>query len=376
MKRLPFVFVFMLMALFNYAQNKYLNTKTPYHSQQLLHTLPPKGYGPVFINYVGRHGARFLTSACEDVYIAEVLQQAKQHQGLTNLGLFVLEQLQRFDSVEKSNYGNITLLGASEQHDISERLQKAYRPVFSNARLLVETTDKVRTQQSAKAFLSGLKGYDSNVTQFLVFPHESDSLLQFYDLSKEYGAYASGAIVNGHIDSLKNNTRTNQLADEVGKKMFTNAFVKQIMAGDIRAKQKGKEEVVSKVDFTSQLYNLYCILFSFQKEMQLGHKQFENPLRKAFSNDHLSWLERIISAADFYKKGPGEDNLGIPVTIAAPLLRDIITTTDSMIAHKKFNVILRFTHAEAISPLATLMGISAATKESLSVFSFSTNWKA
>ena len=51
--------IFVLNSIVNInAQNLYLNTKTPYQPQQKNYAAPPKGYMPVFINYVGRHGAR------------------------------------------------------------------------------------------------------------------------------------------------------------------------------------------------------------------------------------------------------------------------------------------------------------------------------
>jgi hypothetical protein len=95
-----------------------------------------------------------------------------------------------------------------------------------------------------------------------------------------------------------------------------------------------------------------------------------------FSARDLSWFNIINSASDFYEKGPAENVNGIQVTIAAPLLRDLINTTDSAIRFRNFDAVLRFTHAEAISPLATLMGIPQASKTSNSVFTFSDVWNA
>src|SRR5690242_10186068 len=99
------------------AQYEYTNTKIPYHPQQAAGTKPPQGYKPVFINYVGRHGARFLTSPGEGVLVINILQHAATMHALTATGVAILQQLVQFENIEKSNYGNITLLGMQEQRD-------------------------------------------------------------------------------------------------------------------------------------------------------------------------------------------------------------------------------------------------------------------
>ena len=117
-------------------------------------------------------------------------------------------------------------------------------------------------------------------------------------------------------------------------------------------------------------------MFSASEELQSNYKVAINTFYKVFSNQDLLWFNAMNSASDFYEKGPAENANGIQVTIAAPLLRDLINTTDSAIQFKNFDAVLRFTHAEAISPLATLMGVPEASKTSNSVFSFSNVWNA
>ncbi len=357
-------------------QNLYLNTKTPYQPQQIKHTSPPKNYTPVFINYVGRHGARFLTSKGNDVLVADVLQQAQQQHALTPIGEMILKQVQQLVNISTNNYGNITLLGEEEQHAIAARMQKEYAPVFSKGKLMIEMTSKVRTQQSATAFLSGLSGYDSTHIQSYIFPADADSILRFYDLSAAYKTYEESTDVKQHIDSLKNDKQTLLMANNVCSKIFTNAFINQLNKGEIKSSNITKTQAVTTTNFSFALYEVYCMLFSVTKEMQLTDKTFSNNYKAAFTDNDLAWFDKITSVEDFYEKGPAENANGIQVTIASPLLRNMLNTTDSMIEHKTYDGIFRFTHAEAISPLATLMEIPQASKTSNSVFDFSRNWNA
>jgi SpoIID/LytB domain protein len=57
----------------------YAGTKTPYPVSVWQYTPPPPGFSPVFVNYVGRHGARFFTKAGSDVELLKVLQKAQQN---------------------------------------------------------------------------------------------------------------------------------------------------------------------------------------------------------------------------------------------------------------------------------------------------------
>jgi hypothetical protein len=110
-------------------------------------------------------------------------------------------------------------------------------------------------------------------------------------------------------------------------------------------------------------------------EMQKANVHFD--FGKAFTKEELQWLNKINSAADFLEKGAGLDTLGIQSRIAAPLLLDLVTSTDNLVKGKvKKDALLRFSHAEAISPLATLMGIPEASIPSASIFDFDKNWKS
>ena len=76
---------------------------------------PPDGYEPVFINYVGRHGARSQTSTMGDSILFTFLELAEKENGLSLQG----KQLKLMDSllmgIQKENVASITELGQEEQ---------------------------------------------------------------------------------------------------------------------------------------------------------------------------------------------------------------------------------------------------------------------
>lgn len=357
----------------------YLGIKTTYHPLQAKQTVPPKGYQVVFINYVGRHGARFMTKPGSDVIVANILQQADANHALTQTGKNVKKNLAQFVTAEKGNYENITLLGAEEQRGIAQRMFSENKTVFNGKAIDVLMTSKVRTQQSAKAFLTGFPASLINKTRCTVIADSLDAMLRFYDMSPAYDKYINSKAILSHLDSLQQDERTDEAANHICQKLFFDSFCRQLSGKKITADiGSGKEKTIDATAFAQALYDVYSIWFLATREIkQACHCTLENNIGNAFSIEDLQWLDLVNNAEDFYAKGPAEDAMGIQVTIAAPLLVHFINTTDSVInGSKQANAVLRFTHAEAISPFATLLGIPEASAESQSAYAFQKNWQA
>ena len=338
---------------------KYAGTKTPYPSPAQQYTPAPAGFKPVFINHVGRHGSRFFTKAGSDQTVLAILNKAQQQKALTPLGLQLLGMTQRFVAIQKENYENITGLGKEEQVLIAKRMLSNYPDAFKGQGLEILATHKVRTQQSAAAFLTSFNNYKGN-KQSSIVPDSLDTILRFYDLSTVYQAYKKSTAVSEHIDSLLKDAKTAQMANAICKRIFKPGFETET------------------IDFTIGLYDMYCGRFSISEEMKqhsFTNKSIDFSI--AFNTQQLQWLDFINGAEDFYEKGAGRDTLGIQATVAAPLLNDFINSTSAIVNHsKQEDAILRFTHAEAISPFATLLGIPEASVPAASVYQYNKHWSA
>lgn len=344
----------------------FLGTKTPYKAPGGSYTQPPAGYAPVFINYVGRHGARFLTKAGADLRVWEVLQAAEKSNSLTSKGKEVKAMTERLLAVEKDKYEQITLLGREEQAAIGERMLYNYEGVFRGRGLEIVTTYKLRTQQSAEAFLRGLakvpgtRRYEKAVDSL-------DAVLRFYDLSPAYQRYKKNAVLRQSLDSLKRDKRTKEVADHICGGLFSTG-----PAG------------LDEVSFAENLYDLYSVQFSLPGEMQeRGYAKDSIDLGIAFGRADLEWLDYESGAQDFLEKGPGFDPLGIQVKVAVPLLLDFINSADKVVRQPGGeasldapDAILRFTHAEAISPFAALLGIPQASAPARSIYGYQAGWQA
>lgn len=345
--------VFFLLLSVTAVGQGYTGTKTPYPFKEADYTPVPKGYKAAYVNYTGRHGARFMTKAGSDVKLLALLNKS----ALTPLGDSIKVMTTQFLQIEKDNYENISLLGDVEQHAIGERLLKRESAAFKGRGVTIEVTHKKRTRQSADGFLKAFADYKGK-KEFKMVQDTNENVLRFYDLSPAYEAFKDGKVIADRVDSLINDPRTKAIAAQVSKRLFT-------------APLSDKEQAA----VAEWLYDLYSIQFSLVMEMQQANAHFD--FGKAFTKEDLQWLDKINSAADFLEKGAGLDTLGIQSRIAAPLLLDLVTSTDALTKGKlNKDAVLRFSHAEAISPLATLMGIPEASVPAASIYDFDKNWKA
>ena len=366
-----------------------LGTKTPYKAPEQSYTPPPAGYSPVFVNYVGRHGARFLTKAGADLRVWEVLQAAEKSQALTVRGRQVKAMVERLLAIEKDKYEQITYLGREEQAALGERMLYNYGEVFTGKGLKIVTTYKWRTQQSAAAFLQGLSKAPGK-RQVEKAVDSLDTMLRFYDLSPAYQQYKKSAFLRNCLDSLDRDKRTKQVAAHIWAVLFTPRF---------QTASIGTRSSTDPVSFADNLYDLYSVQFSLPGEMQeKGYTKDSIDLGIAFRQKELEWLDYRSGARDFLEKGPGFDPLGIQVRIAAPLLADFLTSTDKavregagagadagvgaatgpdvLLSATGPDAILRFTHAEAIAPFAALLGIPQASTPASSIYEYRTHWQA
>ena len=356
----------------------YLGTKTPYVVREQNLSQPPAGFHPVFVNYVGRHGARFMTKPGADVEALRLLEAAGKAGGLTKVGLRLKGVVKRLYDLEKGQYENITLLGAEEQQAIGQRLLNRFPSVFTGKGMDVVVTYKVRTQQSADAFLRAFSGYKGQ-RYFSKQPDSLDAVLRFYDLSPAYQRYKKSTILKAAFDSLDRDRRTGAAAAAVCERVFVAGFRSRLTAAE-------------ELRFAGNLYDLYSVLFSLPGEVRAaGLPKDSVNVGIVFGEEELAWEDFVSGAQDFLEKGPGRDPLGIQVKVAAPLLVDFVRTTDRVVsggaehsgmgkdgdrAEPVRDAVLRFTHAEAISPFATLLGIPEASVPAAGIYNYRGHWRA
>src|SRR6201989_1759636 len=112
------------------AQNctvEYLGTKALYTKPAVKYTPAPAGYLPVFINHVGRHGARHLTKGVESYSAYSLLLKADNAGALSADGIRLKQMVLALQKMESSNTKSISAEGKDELAGIGERDYQNYR---------------------------------------------------------------------------------------------------------------------------------------------------------------------------------------------------------------------------------------------------------
>lgn len=321
---------------------------------------PPDGYEPVFINYVGRHGARSQTSTMGDSILFTFLELAEKENGLSLQG----KQLKLMDSllmgIQKENVASITELGQEEQQGIGFRMKKNFKSVFESGKgfIQVSTTKKERTRQSARAFLQGLQA-DSSMIHFNL--KDSDNLA-FYDISPAYKAFKRNGNWKDAYAKVRSSEPVKLLIEKLPGQFLEGQFLTSFLADSVHLTGEDDQPFNAEA-LEGSVFDICSIIPSLTYEIKKAgiHKEDMDYSRLVSCSD-LNQMTFINSAEDFLLKGPGTNTEGIQLRIAIPLLVSFIRATDDFIDSGKVYANLRFAHAETIAPFAALLGISGASE--------------
>jgi multiple inositol-polyphosphate phosphatase/2,3-bisphosphoglycerate 3-phosphatase len=335
-----------------FAQNcssDFLGTKTLYKSPSQKYTHAPTGYVPVFINYVGRHGARHLTKDVKSTFAYKLLFKADSLNALTAKGVQLKQMVIALRKIEKGNTSFISAEGKDELRGLGERMYLNYPSVFKNdLSLNIAVTKEIRTRQSADAFLAGLNSKVKDTVSATF--HNDDVGLRFYDLSPAYKNFEDSVDSDATMLAIEKADDFKAINLAVINRIFTAEFLKGL-----------NEDQQSK--FVADVFGFTTIVYSLKEEIrEAGHESTDLNFESLFTCDELKKLGEMDSWNEDLKKGPGKNSNGIQVRVAVPLLVDFLNTSDEFIKNGKNDARLRFAHAETIAPFAALLRIASADK--------------
>ncbi|WP_316752925.1 histidine phosphatase family protein [Pedobacter gandavensis] len=366
---MKYIFTFILLGcnlIYTAAQSQqYLGSKTLYKPLQEIYTKVPAGYKPVFLNHLGRHGARNLTKDVARSLAWSLVFKADSAKGLNQRGQQLKAALVLLQKVELKHLESISEIGKQELMAIGERAyQKA--PLFfaQNQTVLVSTTSKERTKQSAMAFLEGISTVTQQKMASIKWNEKDDINLRFFDLSKPYLSFKATGPWHSSYD---------QLAKALKLEALSNCFFNTFFQADYAKRINSKD----KIRFTDDLYGFYSIIPAIHQEiLDNGLSDKDIDLKAFFKSEYLAILCELNDADNFLKKGPGTNNNGIQVNVAAPLLADFINTTDAFLKAKPYSSVLRFGHAETLAPFAAILNLNGASTATKDIRTFNRLWKA
>jgi hypothetical protein len=312
--------------------------QTPYGSQATSTTrAAPDGYELRFVETVGRHGARTVTSSARERRTLKIWQRAEKQDALTELGRGLADDIRAFQRPEQRlGYGNLSAIGAAEWKGIGRRTADAYGTYLADATargddVVFATTSFQRTTESADAMRQGLETVVPGL-------HVGDYVTDTERLLIGNGASSAG---NRATEQILTGPDVVGAAQHLLTGLYDADFV---------------DTIERPVEAALDLYLLYSTAPGMAAETSVTFAHYV-PIEDA------RVLAYAVDAENFYQYGPGVEGEDSSYTAARPLLDDFFSALDERLAGGSTAAVFRLAHGETTMPLAALMKLPGSDRQ-------------
>ncbi|MCD8386738.1 MAG: histidine phosphatase family protein [Bacteroidales bacterium] len=308
----------------------------------------PDSLQAVMINHVGRHGARYPSSASNCVAMRTALLRADSLGTLTPLGQDLLGIVDRVMAECQGQWGALDSLGMAEQRGIASRMFMTYPDVFASGQVNAISSYSPRCMMSMYSFTHQLDRLNNKLEFSTLTGRVNDALLRPFDVDQDY------------INFRKSNS-VSSVYDE---------YFEQTCPFGALVKVLGKNYPFANPEEARNL-----ALAEYSVIAGLAAMSIDVDPAKFFS---LAEYNALWSCANLkqYLQRTSTTLSSIPAEIASDLLLDLISTTEAYInGESKIAVRLRFGHAETLMPLLSLMRLPGCNYLTNYFDTVGKNWK-
>jgi len=283
----------------------------------------------VFINHVGRHGARYPSSPTNCRQLKSALVKADSLGTITQMGRELLRLTNRVMRLSNGQWGALDSLGMSEQAGIATRMAHNYPELFG-ADAVVEALSSYspRAMLSMFSFTHRLDRLNNGTTFRTVTGRVNSPLLRPFDVDTAYAEFRDNKIWEPvYMEYFDEECPTTAIMRVLGTRFpFADADEVRRLAFAEWAVIAGCSAMSLEIDplvyFSLEEYNALWACFNLRQ--------------------YLRYSSSTVSS--------------VPSEIAAKLVLDFIATTDEFInGNRATTVRLRFGHAETLMPLLSLL---------------------
>ena len=310
----------------DYPVDDCLGSAKPYPAPEEPSTYPDS-LTPVFVNHVGRHGARYLSSAKTTVELTAFLNRADSAGVLAPLGKELLSLARYVADISHNRWGALDSLGMAEQRGFASRMFLALPKLFINGKVNAISSYSPRCVMSMYEFTHQLDRLNNRVELYTASGHQTSPLMRPFDVDKSYIEWSASK----EWDAPYN------------------------MFFETTAPASPARRLLTDPDFLSNKEALDMSWTEYKVLVGLPAMGMAIDLEKYFTRAELNSLWACENLGHYLRR-TATTLSAEPALIASDLLLDLITTTDAAVAGgNRFNVELRFGHAETLMPLLSLM---------------------
>lgn len=289
----------------------------------------PDSLVPVLVNHVGRHGARFPSSDKNVKAITEALDRAEQEKTITPAGRGMRRLCRLITDRTAGQWGALDSLGEAEQRGIATRMYRTFPSLFESGRVNAMSSYSPRCIMSMYSFAHQLSRMNNRLEVYTNSGRQNSALMRPFDLNAEYREFREGDTWQKPLD-------------EIGAQLITDAPLRRILGKD--ADLGSDAEAVRQLAMAEYGVVACAAAMGIDAEWE----QF-------FTADEYNRLW-AVSNMRHYLQYSSSTLTTSTADMAAPLLLDLINTTDDAVSgNAAATALLRFGHAETLMPLLALM---------------------
>ena len=339
MKKLHFLFSLLLGVTFNalavdptatdYSFIECQGSANPYPDRTVRDLAYPDSLKPVYLNHVGRHGARFLSSSKYTTSLLRTLHKADSLKTITPMGRELIRICDLVVTRTAGRWGALDSLGMAEQRAIASRAFMAYRPLFDNTKINAISSYVPRCVMSMDEFTHQLTRLNNKVEIYMSSGRQNSPLVRPWHDDEAYKEFMAGEEWHKVYEDFLNKQVPVTVAERALGKNYP------FFADEAR-------------DVSLAIYKVLagCAAMSVQIDLQ-----------KYFTQAEINALWSVENLHHYLTHSASTLSSAAP-DLASKLLSELISTIDTAIAGSNpYSVMLRFGHAETMMPLLALMHI-------------------
>lgn len=292
----------------------------------------PDSLTPVFINHVGRHGARYPASAANCLTLRRALEHADSLGTITQLGRQLRKLNDEVITASNNRWGALDSVGMNEQAMIAARMFYNFTEVFGHESVIKAISSySPRAMMSMYSFTHQLDRMNNRLTFETSTGRINSRLMRPFDLDEDYLAFRKDKVSQPAYDEYFNKTAPV-------------SAIKRVLGEDY---PWASDEAARKLAITE-----YYVVAG------LSAMGLPSQMDKYFTEDEANALWSCFNLRQYLQRTATTIST-VPADIAADLVLNLIETTDAFVngENTTTSAILRFGHAETLMPLLSLLHI-------------------
>ncbi|MDE7125985.1 MAG: hypothetical protein K2O12_05845 [Muribaculaceae bacterium] len=292
-------------------------------------TAVPDSLTPVFINHVGRHGARYPSSAKNALTLRQALRRADSTGTITSLGRELQKITDHVIAVSDGKWGALDSLGMAEQRGIASRMVMGYPDIFADGGTITALSSySPRAMMSMYSFTHQMDRLNNKFEFTTTTGRKNSYLMRPFDTDKDYLEFRKSEEWKPAYDNMVAST-------------CPTTAIRRVLGENYPFSNKKEEQDLAMTEY-------YVVA-------ALSAMGISYDALKLFTSEEYNALWSCFNMRQYLQRTATTIS-SVPASIAGPLILDLISTTDAVIEGTSSDIAyLRFGHAETIMPLASLL---------------------